>query len=109
MILNKTKEICLLLYIVILISMPIILLLLPSDFFDIGQSLCLSKLLFNKHCWGCGMTRAIQHLIHFDIDLAYSYNKLSFIVLPLLIILCIKEIRRKIRLLFTMCYERKLL
>lgn len=63
----------------------ITLLILPSTFFDSGQSFCVSVLVFNIHCPGCGMTRAIQHLIHFEFDIAYEYNKLSFIVFPLII------------------------
>lgn len=46
--------------------------------------MCLSKVLAGMECYGCGMTRAIMHLIHLDFTEAYQYNKLSFIVLPLL-------------------------
>ena len=73
-----------------LIALPIILWLLPSDYFDKGQSLCLSVLLFNKKCYACGMTRAIMHIMHGNLQIASSYNKLSFIVLPLLIMLWAK-------------------
>ncbi|MDQ3290613.1 MAG: DUF2752 domain-containing protein [Bacteroidota bacterium] len=66
------------------IFIPIILLLLPADQFDTGTSLCLSKLLLHTECYGCGMMRAIMHLIHFDFNAAIHYNKLSFIVFPLL-------------------------
>jgi len=77
-----------------LILLPIVLLVLPADFFDTGQSMCLSVLIFNQRCYACGMTRAIQHLIHFDFKAAYNYNWLSFIVLPLLILLWVQELRR---------------
>jgi len=70
----------------------ILLLFLPKDFFDKGQSLCVSRLLFDIECYGCGMTRAIQHLIHFDFQGAWDFNKLSFLVLPLIIYLILKEI-----------------
>ncbi|MDQ4140428.1 MAG: DUF2752 domain-containing protein [Bacteroidota bacterium] len=66
------------------ILIPIILLLLPADQFDTGTSLCLSKLLLHTECYGCGMMRAIMHLIHFDFSAAFHFNKLSFIVFPLL-------------------------
>ena len=36
-------------------------------------------------CWGCGLTRGMMHLIHLDFVGAYNYNKLSFLILPLLI------------------------
>jgi hypothetical protein len=69
----------------------IVLLLLPADFFDHGQPMCISVLLFDRECYGCGMTRAIQHLIHFDISAAMHFNKLSLVVFPLLTFLLIKD------------------
>jgi len=57
------------------------LLILPASFFDEGQSICISVLLLDKQCYACGMTRAVQRLIHFDIDAAANYNKLVFILL----------------------------
>ena len=71
----------------------ITLLCLPATFFDHGQSICISMLLFKVECFGCGMTRAIQHLIHFDFEGAYSYNKLAFIVFPMFFVLIIMKIR----------------
>ena len=65
----------------VLIAIPIVLLILPADFFDNGQSICLSKVIFNQTCPGCGTTRAIQHLIHLDFKQAWEFNKLSFIIL----------------------------
>ena len=68
------------------VIIPIILLFLPVDFFDSGQSLCLSQVLLDKECMGCGITRGVHHAIHFDFYNAWQYNKLTFIVLPLLCI-----------------------
>lgn len=59
------------------------LLYLPADHFDEGQSMCVSVLLFDMECYACGMTRGIQHLLHFDFKEAWAFNKLSFVVLPL--------------------------
>ena len=82
-------------YLTILLIIPIIfVIILPANYFDEGQSICLSVLLFEKNCYACGMTRAIQHLIHLDFSIAWEFNKLSFIVLPLLAISYIKEVRR---------------
>jgi hypothetical protein len=61
---------------------PIVLLLLPSDYFDSGETVCLSVRLFDMECWGCGLTRAIMHLIHLEFVEAYYFNPLSFIVFP---------------------------
>ena len=87
-------------YFVILILIPLILIFLPANFFDSGDSVCLSILFFDKECYACGMTRAIQHLIHLDFAEAISFNKLSILVFPLLIISYFKEIRRISRVLF---------
>ncbi|MBN8702157.1 MAG: DUF2752 domain-containing protein [Bacteroidetes bacterium] len=81
-------------YFLVLLSIPFVLFYLPSTFFDNGQTICLSVLLFDQTCIGCGMTRAVQHLIHFDFSTAFDYNKLSVIVFPVLIYLWIKEIKR---------------
>ncbi|MBC7411702.1 MAG: DUF2752 domain-containing protein, partial [Bacteroidia bacterium] len=76
---------------------PIVLLILPAYFFDTGQSVCLSVLLLDQTCYSCGMTRAIQHLIHLDFKTAYTLNKISFIVFPLLTVLLFGELRRTCR------------
>jgi hypothetical protein len=73
--------------------MPIVLWLLPASFFDHGQSLCLSVLLFDQECFGCGITRAIQHAIHFDFYTAWNYNKLVVIVAPILFFVWLKWVR----------------
>ena len=70
---------------ILLILIPITLLILPANFFDNGKSVCLSVMLLDIECYGCGITRAIMHLIHFDLEEAFYYNSLSFIVLPILI------------------------
>jgi hypothetical protein len=72
----------------------ITLLVLPADYFDEGQALCLSVLLLDRECYGCGMTRAIQHLIHLDFAEAWSYNKMSYIVLPLAVYMILYELRK---------------
>lgn len=77
-----------------LILIPIVLLVLPSNYFDNGQSVCVSVLLFDQECFGCGMTRGVQHLLHLDFLTAYEFNKLSLIVLPLLVYLWFNELKR---------------
>jgi hypothetical protein len=89
----------LLLYGIFLILMPITLIALPVDLFDSGQSVCLSVLVFNENCYGCGMTRAIQHLLHFQFSEAIAFNKLSIAVFPTLSILWFLEVRRTIEFL----------
>ena len=86
------KKLLLKLYLIILVALPLILIILPANFFDSGQSMCLSIIMLDRECYACGMTRAIQHLINFDFISAYNFNKLSFVVLPLLLYLNVKEI-----------------
>lgn len=77
---------------------PFILILLPTDFFDRGNSICLSKTLAGYECYACGLTRGVMHFIHFEFQKAWEFNKLSFIVVPLLFPLWVKalyEIRGK--------------
>jgi hypothetical protein len=63
---------------------PFLLFIMPVDFFDSGESVCLSKLLANIECYACGLTRGTMHFIHFDFSGAWEFNKLTFIVVPLL-------------------------
>jgi hypothetical protein len=90
----KANKLLLYFYISGLIAVPIGLLLLPADYFDTGQSVCVSMVLFDQECYACGMTRGIQHLLHLDFMSAANFNRLSFIVLPLLIYLWFDELRK---------------
>jgi hypothetical protein len=54
--------------------------------------MCLSKILLDKECLGCGLTRATQHFIHFDFISASHFNKLVFVVVPIIVYFWIKEI-----------------
>lgn len=71
-------------------AIPVVLIILPIDFFDSGQSICLSRLFFDMECYACGMTRAIMHLMHLDFEGAADFNKISFLVLPLLLMYWLK-------------------
>lgn len=84
------------------VAIPLCLLLLPADFFDKGQTLCVSKLLTSTDCPACGLTRACMHLIHFQFEEAYAFNMFSFIAFPVLSVvwamLFVKDLKRLIRL-----------
>lgn len=62
---------------------PLVLMALPASFFDNGQPMCLSVILFDMECYNCGMTRAFQHLIHFEYTKAMEFNPRVVIVFPL--------------------------
>lgn len=66
------------------IGIPVLLLCMPADFFDHGQSISLFELAGVEDYYSKGITKAIMHLIHLDFETAWQYNKLSFIVLPLI-------------------------
>lgn len=88
------KKIFLTIYVSGLLLLPFVLILLPANYFDDGKSMCLSVVLFDQTCYGCGMTKAIQHILHFDFAVAYDFNRLFFIVLPILVVLWFIEVRR---------------
>ncbi|MDF2191954.1 DUF2752 domain-containing protein [Paraflavitalea sp. CAU 1676] len=67
-----------------LVITPIVLLILPADFFDQGESVCLSKVIFDVECFACGLTRACMHLIHLEFEEAFAYHMFSFIAFPAL-------------------------
>lgn len=93
-----TKQRAIVSYFLILfyIAVPLILLFLPSDFFDSGESICLSIVLFGIECYGCGMTSAMMHLIHGEFELAFAYNILSFLAFPILAFLWLKSFLKEV-------------
>lgn len=68
----------------VFVLVPVVLLVLPAGYFDQGESVCLSQVLFDLECYACGMTRAVMHLIHLNFTEAFYYNPLAFVVFPLL-------------------------
>ncbi len=84
---------------IVLALFPITLLLLPATFFDKGRDICLFTILSGYKCWGCGITRACMHMIHLDFKTAEQYNKLVFIVLPILCGLLLAEFLRTINII----------
>ncbi|MGK0366622.1 MAG: hypothetical protein ACI85O_003697 [Saprospiraceae bacterium] len=66
-----------------LIIFPIVLWIMPADFFDSSDLiLCPSRLFFDFECYGCGLTRAIMHLHHFDFEEALYFNGFSYFMYP---------------------------
>jgi putative effector of murein hydrolase len=84
--------------IIILVILPLILLLLPKTVFNQGNfTICIFKLLVGGECAGCGLTRACMHFIHFDYAEAYKFNKMVFIIMPILIIAWGYELYKSIK------------
>ncbi len=81
-----------------LLALPAVLYAIPLErITQGGHSICLFKNLLGRECWGCGMTRAIFSLLHFEFQAAWEYNRLVVVVAPLLAYLYIKEIIRTIK------------
>ncbi len=55
---------------------------------------CLFTKLTGTECLGCGMTRATMSMMKFDFERAWHFNKLSFIVLPLLVTFIIIDFKK---------------
>jgi hypothetical protein len=79
----KDKKYLRIILLIGLVALPLALLILPVDFFDHGEVLCPSKRFLDMECPGCGITRGVQHAIHFDFKEAWEFNKLTFIVLTI--------------------------
>lgn len=70
----------------ILIAIPLVLWILPAGFFDNSEFIiCPSRRFFDIECFGCGMTRAVMHIHHFDFQEAFYYNYGSLLIYPALI------------------------
>lgn len=74
------------LWIAALLIFPIVLWIMPANFFESSDViLCPSRLFFDVECFGCGITRAIMNLHHFNFEQALYFNGFSFVMYPALI------------------------
>ena len=69
---------------------------LPSDYFDQGESVCMSVRLFDVECWGCGLTRRIHHLLHGQWKESLAYHPLGWLVSLLLGLVLLQWIRKAV-------------
>ncbi|TAD86732.1 MAG: DUF2752 domain-containing protein [Bacteroidetes bacterium] len=87
-----------LVWLCMLFLFPIVLWILPSNTFDAtGFELCPSKLFFDVECWGCGISRAVMHLHHFEFSDALYYHSFVFIIYPLLVLIWVLWVRDAVR------------
>jgi hypothetical protein len=77
-----------------LLVIPVVLFFLPATYFDQGETLCPSKRFLDIECLGCGLTRGVQHFIHFDFETAWEFNKLTFLIVPLGVIYWVYVLRK---------------
>lgn len=83
--LKRTKNI-------FILFLPIVIYLIPVSFFENNDSICLFKLLMGNECYGCGITRAVVNMVHFEFDKAIAYNKLIIAVFPLLLYIWFRNV-----------------
>jgi len=57
---------------------------IPLESFAEKYPLCLFRIFFDRHCIGCGTTRAVWSVLHFNLIEAIGYNKLIIVSFPLL-------------------------
>lgn len=80
-----------------LVIFPFILLLLPKNIFNNGNyTICIIKRITGEDCITCGLTRACMHLIHLDVEAAAQFNKISFVILPIIFFLWLRELIKSI-------------
>jgi len=90
------------LWLILLLTAPVLLWLLPGDTFDnTGITLCPSKALFGMECLGCGMTRAVMHFHHFQFAAAFQFNKGVVVAYSTLVVvwgIWVRQAANKLRL-----------
>jgi hypothetical protein len=81
-------------YKILLLAIPIAIWLVNYQSTDNDFSFCAFKNLFGIKCYGCGLTRGLSAMLHFDFKRMYELNKLNIITIPLLSFLYIKEVHK---------------
>jgi hypothetical protein len=65
---------------------------IPVSVIARGPSLCLYKRIFGVECLGCGMTRAVDALLHADWNAAMHWNRGSPLALAVLLFLTLSAL-----------------
>ena len=71
---------------------PAVIYFVPSEWIMNQHSVCLFLNISGHECYGCGMTRAVYSAIHLRFADAFHFNRLSPLVLPLLVYIWAKTI-----------------
>jgi Protein of unknown function (DUF2752) len=77
-----------------ILLVPVVLFFIPLDWIK-GQNSY--KNILGNECIGCGMTRAVLSVIHFQFENAYNYNKLVIVVFPLLVYIWSKSVLKRFK------------
>jgi hypothetical protein len=68
---------------------------IPTKYLGDTYPICLYRIILHKNCWGCGTTRAIWSVLHFNFIQAFEYNPRIIIIGPLLAGCVISWVRKK--------------
>jgi hypothetical protein len=88
----KGKSQLKLLLVIGILLIPAAIHFIPLEWINNQHSVCLFRNLTGHECYGCGMTRAVFSAIHLRFTDAFRFNRLSLVVLPLLIYIWAKTI-----------------
>lgn len=104
------KRILQIIWLLFLLAVPIVLWILPSDYFDNSETItCPSRMFFDFECFGCGMTRAFMHFHHFEFTDAIYYNWGVLWAFPMIFIIWLLwVVRAAIRLDFISLYNSRI-
>ena len=79
---NKKITILCFLKLSVIVFAPIVIILTPLSSVE-NKSFCLYTNIFGFHCPGCGMTRAMFSMLHFQFNMAIRYNRFVILVFPI--------------------------
>ena len=94
---QRLKFYSLLLWQVGIAGLVAVLLFLPANYFDEGETVCIWKKTLGVECPGCGLTRATQHFLHGEWEVALDYNPLVVVVVPILAVVWVVQLVALIR------------
>lgn len=101
---KKTKEI---LFLLVYLAVPMALYFVPIDWLNKQPPTCLFRNIFDFHCYGCGITRAIISGVQLDFQGAITYNRMIIVVFPLLFYVWLRRVLTLIyRTIFHSCTLR---
>lgn len=93
---NKLNKITRKKHLLIVWVSPLLLCFLPLRLILNNKTICIWKNLFDIDCLGCGITRSILLVFHFEFSKAYECNSFVFITFPLISIIWTKNILKRI-------------
>jgi len=85
LILRKITTKVFLIKLLIVIILGLIFISIPRKYLGDTFPICLSRIIFDRECLGCGTTRAVWSVLRFRFREAYEFNKLIIVIFPLIV------------------------